>query len=273
MHVKEKGNCMSIFSSVFKNKQLTVYLAKNDMKNKFAGSYLGVLWAFVQPVITILLYWFVFQVGLRSSDVGEVPFVMWLMAGLIPWFFFQEAVMNATNSFIEYNYLVKKVVFNIDILPVVKVVSASFIHMFFLVVLVLIYAAFGYFPGVICLQLLYYSLAMMALVLSIAYLTSAIAVFFKDMMQLVGVLMQVGVWATPIMWNINSLDLPKALMVIFRLNPMFYIVNGYRTTLIDKKPFWELGAEALCFWGIVIILYVVGTSVYKRLKPHFADSL
>ena len=103
---------MKIFSNIIKNRKLAVYLAKNDMKNKFAGSYLGIVWAFVQPVITILLYWFVFQIGLRSQDVADVPFVLWLMAGLIPWFFFQDAVLNATNSFTEYSYLVKKVVFN-----------------------------------------------------------------------------------------------------------------------------------------------------------------
>jgi len=264
---------MSIFSSVFKNKRLTVYLAKNDMKNKFAGSYLGVFWAFVQPVITILLYWFVFQIGLRSGDVGDTPFVLWLMAGLIPWFFFQEAVMNATNCFIEYNYLVKKVVFNIDILPIVKIVSASFIHVFFIGVLLLVYAVFGYFPGVIFIQLLYFSLAMVALILGISYLTSAIAVFFKDTTQLIGVFMQIGVWATPIMWNFDSLNINENLKMIFKFNPMFYIVNGYRKTLIEQQPFWEMRVETVCFWCVVIVLYLIGTSVYKRLKPHFADSL
>lgn len=264
---------MSIFVNIFKNKRLALYLAKNDMKNKFAGSYLGVFWAFVQPVITIVLYWFVFQIGLRSGDVGEIPFVLWLMAGLIPWFFFQDAVMNATNCFIEYNYLVKKVVFNIDILPIVKIVSALFIHAFFLVVLLVVYGAFGYFPGIIAIQLLYYSAAMIALVVGIAYLTSALAVFFKDTSQLMGVFMQVGVWVTPIMWNIEGMNLSEKLKVIFKINPMYYIVNGYRETLIYEQPFWSMPKQTVYFWIVVVVMYLLGTAVYKRLKPHFADSL
>jgi len=264
---------MSVFVNILKNRKLALYLAKNDMKNKFAGSYLGIFWAFVQPVITIILYWFVFQVGLRSGDIGDTPFVLWLMAGLIPWFFFQDAVMNATNSFIEYNYLVKKVVFNIDILPVVKIVSALFVHIFFLAVLFVVYIAFGYFPGIIAIQLFYFSFAMIALALGIAYLTSALAVFFKDTSQLMGVIMQVGVWVTPIMWNFDGMNLGDNLKVIFKLNPMFYIVKGYRETLINKQPFWEMPTQTIYFWAVVILMYVLGTAVYKRLKPHFADSL
>lgn len=264
---------MSIFKNILKSKRLTVYLAKNDMKNRFAGSYLGVFWAFVQPIITIVLYWFVFQIGLRSGDVGDTPFVLWLMAGLIPWFFFQEAVMNATNSFIEYNYLVKKVVFNIDILPVVKIVSALFIHAFFIVVLLLVYTVSGYFPGLIAIQLLYYSFGMVALALGIAYLTSALAVFLKDISQFMGVLMQIGIWITPIMWNIDTMNLNDSFKFFFKINPMYYIVQGYRETLITHQLFWESPVQTVYFWCVVILIYIIGTTVYKRLKPHFADSL
>lgn len=264
---------MSILKNILNSKQLTIYLAKNDMKNRFAGSYLGVFWAFVQPIITILLYWFVFQVGLRSGDIGDTPFVLWLMAGLIPWFFFQEAVMNATNCFIEYNYLVKKVVFNIDILPVVKIVSALFIHAFFIVVLLVVYSVFGYFPGVIVVQLLYYTFCMIAFALGIAYLTSALAVFLKDISQFMGVLMQIGVWVTPIMWNVETMDLADSLKFIFKINPMFYVVQGYRETLISHNWFWESPVLTIYFWVVVLLMYVIGTTVYKRLKPHFADSL
>lgn len=264
---------MDIFVNVIKNRKLAVYLAKNDMKNKFAGSYLGIFWAFVQPVITILLYWFVFQVGLRSGDVSDVPFVLWLMAGLIPWFFFQDAVLNATNSFIEYSYLVKKVVFNIDILPVVKIISALFIHMFFLLVLIVIYVIFGFFPGSVALLLLYYSFGMVMLALGIAYFTSAIAVFFKDTSQIMGVLMQIGVWVTPIMWNMDGMNLDENLKIIFKINPMYYIVRGYRDTLIYGKTFLDMPYLTIYFWVVVVIIFFIGNLVYKRLKPHFADSL
>lgn len=256
-----------------KNKDLILYLSKNDLKTKFAGSYLGIIWAFVQPVITIVLYWFVFQVGLKSPGVSNVPFVLWLMAGLIPWFFFQEAWMSATNCFGEYSYLVKKVVFNIDILPIVKILSSLWIHLFFIVVLLVIYGIFGFFPGTIAIQLLYYSICMIALVLALSYLTSAIAVFFKDTLQIVGIATQIGTWVTPILWNIDTIELSPIIITIFKLNPMYYIVQGYRSTLIYGQGFWEYQTLTLYFWVVTIIIFILAWVMYRRLKPHFADSL
>ena len=147
----------TIFSlpmDIYKNRRLVAKLAKNDFKTRYAGSYLGIVWAFIQPVITILVYWFVFSVGFRSGtgDLG-VPFVLYLVAGIVPWFFFQDALIGGTNSLLEYNYLVKKVVFNISVLPVVKIISAMFVHAFFVLFTIILYAAYGKFPDFYYLQL------------------------------------------------------------------------------------------------------------------------
>ena len=124
----------NIIIEMIQNRKLIKSLAKNDFRTKFAGSYLGTIWAFVQPVITILLYWFVFDmaIGARASIRGELPlpYVLWLSAGIVPWFFFSDCISAGTSVLTEYNYLVKKVVFNIDILPVVKVFSSIFVHVF-----------------------------------------------------------------------------------------------------------------------------------------------
>ena len=261
---------------VYQNRKLLWNLSKNDFKTKFAGSYLGIIWAFIQPLVTIVLYWFVFQVGLRSGDIGDTPFILWLMAGLIPWFFFQEALVNATNCFAEYSYLVKKVVFNINILPVVKVVSSLFVHIFFMGLLIVAYILMGYFPGIIVIQLVYYSFCMIVLVLSISYFTSAISVFFKDTTQIINVFMQVGTWLTPILWNFYAPEFQKALGklgIIFKLNPMFYIVDGCRGTMIEKRLFFEKPMLTLYFWLFVLVMSLISKFVYTRLKPHFADSL
>ena len=95
---------------IYKNRKLVFSLAKNDFKTKYAGSYFGTIWAFIQPIVTICVYWFVFGLALRNGSDKGVPFVLWLIAGLIPWFFFQEGLIGGTNALLEYNYLVKKVV-------------------------------------------------------------------------------------------------------------------------------------------------------------------
>ena len=123
---------------IYKNRKLVFSLAKNDFKTKYAGSYFGTVWAFVQPIVTICVYWFVFGLALRNGSDKGVPFVLWLIAGLVPWFFIQEGLTGGTNALLEYNYLVKKVVFNIRILPVVKVFSAVFVHCFFVVIVLVL---------------------------------------------------------------------------------------------------------------------------------------
>ena len=115
----------SIPKDIIKNYRLICSLAKNDFKTRFAGSYFGIMWAFVNPVVTVLLYWFVFGfvfAGARGN--GEYPYVIYLVSGLVPWFLFQEALTMGTNSMLDYSYLVKKVVFKIEVLPVVKMLAS-----------------------------------------------------------------------------------------------------------------------------------------------------
>lgn len=88
--LKLRHDIKFLFRELYQNKKLLYFLSVNDFKTKYAGSYLGVIWAFVQPVITVLIYWFVFEVGFKSGSVHSVPFILWLVAGIVPWFFLQN---------------------------------------------------------------------------------------------------------------------------------------------------------------------------------------
>jgi len=269
----------NIVVELIENRNLIKSLAKNDFKIKFAGSYLGTIWAFVQPVITVFIYWFVFDkaIGTTVRIRGELPlpYVLWLVAGIVPWFFFSDCISAGTAVLTEYNYLVKKVVFNIDILPVVKVFSSIFVHVFFAVFMLILFGVYGYMPDLYVLQVLYYSLGILILALGMSYLTSAVSVFFPDMRQIVNIALQVGIWATPIMWNIDDMKqkIPGAVMVILKMNPLYYIVQGYREALIDKRWFFEHPGMTVYFWCFTAAVCILGITVFKRLKVHFADVL
>lgn len=264
---------------LIKSRKLVWNLAKNDIRKKFAGSYFGVIWAFVQPLITVLLYWFVFEKGLNSKATDlrtgiEIPFVLWLMAGLVPWFYFQEAMNGGTGVLVEYSYLVKKVVFQIDILPVVKMISALFTHLFFVAFAVVIFACMGYYPNLYMLQMIYYSFCMILFTTGLVYATSAVTVFFRDMKEVVAIVLQIGMWVTPIMWNFESMvQIPGWAVTILKLNPMYYIVSGYRDALINQIGFWENPGLTAYFWIVTAALLLLGTAVFKRLRSHFADVL
>lgn len=258
--------------SLYGSRKLMFSLAKNDFKTKFAGSYLGIIWAFIQPIVTVVVYWFVFEIGLRAGRQSDYPYILWLMAGLVPWFYFSEALNGGTNALIEYNYLVKKVVFNVSILPAVKVISALFVHLFFIAFVTILCWCYHYTPDLYLLQLIYYVICTFALLLGLSYLTSAVVVFFRDLSQIVTIVLQVGMWLTPIMYNAET-TLSAGTNLIFKLNPMYYIVDGFRDALLGKVWFFDKMVWSLYFWIVIVALFGVGISVFKKLKVHFADVL
>lgn len=261
---------------LWQNRKLIWKLAKNDFKTRYAGSTMGRVWAFVQPVVTVLMYYFVFGVifptraQLVASGI-EAPYVVWLTAGLVPWFYFSEALGNGTSALMEYNYLVKQVVFKISILPIIKVIAATFIHVAFAGILLVLYFCYGFAPSIYLLQLVYFSFCMFILVLAISYTTCAVVVFFKDLTQIIQIVLQVGMWATPILWDLSYL--PEKYRILFKLNPVYYIVNGYRSALFERQWFWEDFYSTMYFWIATVVIFGIGTLVFKRLKVHFADVL
>lgn len=253
------------------NKSMIFRLAKNDFRTKYAGSYFGIFWAFVQPVVTIMVYWFVFQVGFQSSSVDGFPFVIWLTAGMVPWFLFNDGWFGGTNCLIEYSYLVKKVVFKISILPIVKILSAAFVNIFFIALLLIISGLYGNPIDLYCLQLIYYEICMIVLLLGLSYICCSLVVFFKDLTQIINIILQIGVWLTPIMWNKDMLPLP--LHWILKANPVFYIVQGVRNSVLYKQWFWEDIYWTVYFWIFSGILFLIGVTIFKKLKLHFSDVL
>ncbi len=265
---------MALPVELYQNRRLIWRLSRNDFKKRYAGSYLGTIWAMVPPIVTVAMYWVVFDRIFGSGPQvtytgGEVPYVLFLTAGLVPWFFFSDAVMGGMTSLMEYNYLVKKVVFKVSILPIIKVTAAMFVHIGFSVVLVLIAAFYGYTPTVYTLQLFYYTFCEYVFILGLSYATCAIVLFFRDLQNLVSIIMQVGMWATPILWNINTLR--EKYKPFIKLNPMTYIVEGYRSAVYEQQWFWEHFYSSTYFWIVTALLFVVSALIFKKLKPMFAD--
>ncbi|MDO4805595.1 MAG: ABC transporter permease [Lachnospiraceae bacterium] len=256
---------------IFENRQLIFKLASNDFKTKYAGSYLGIIWAFIQPIVTVLVYWFVFSVGFRSGRVSDVPFVVYLVCGLVPWFYIQDLMNSGTNALIEYSYLVKKVVFKISVLPMVKAISALFVHAFFVLLTIVIAALYRIWPSAYTLQVIYYFFCMFVFGLGITYGTCAIVIFFRDLSQIINIILQIGVWTIPIMWNLDMI--PAKYQFIFKINPMFYVINGYRQSVYGHVWFWQDLKLTIYFWAVTGILFVIGSVIFKRLKIHFADVL
>ena len=258
-------------ATLYRSRGLVIDLTRRDIQARYLGSYLNFIWAFVQPLVTILILWFVFDVGFRVPPVGEYPYILWLVAGIIPWFFFSESLGNATNSILEYSYLVKNVVFKVSVIPVIKILSVLFIHLFFIVVIFLAFLAYGYKPRLCNLQIVYYLFSMIVLVVGLSWITSSLVIFVKDVGQVVGMFLQFGFWFTPILWNIKML--PEKYQTLMKLNPVYYITEGYRNSFISGIWFWEYPRWTLEFWIVTGLIFIFGAILFLKLRPHFADVL
>jgi ABC-type polysaccharide/polyol phosphate export permease len=256
---------------LYRNRSLILQLTARDFKSRYLGSYLGLLWAFIQPVVTILIFWFVFEVGFKSAPVGDFPFILWLMAGIIPWFFISDILASGTSSVVESSYLVKKIVFRVSMLPVVKLLSALIVHVFFVLFIFLAFSVYRIYPGLHSLQVIYYAFSAIVLLLGLTWLTSALMVFLKDIGQIVAMVLQFGFWLTPIFWSIQMV--PPKYQIYLKLNPVYYITEGYRDSFVHKVWFWEHPIYSGYFWLLTGFVFILGAIVFTRLRPHFADVL
>lgn len=264
-------NFSSFISDIVKHRRVLWGLAKNDFKARFASSFLGILWAFIQPLVTILVFWFVYQVGFKTSPMNNVPFIIWFIPAYLVWSFFSESLISATNCLREYGYLVRKVNFRVSMIPLVKIISSTFVHIVFIGFIFFMCFVYSIPASIYNLQVIYYFICTIILLVGLGWLLSSITIFMPDMSNIVNVFIQIGFWATPIFWSPDKMS--TKVQMVLKLNPMFYICRGYRDCFVDHVWFWDRGLTNLNFWAITAVLFVLGAIVFRRLRPHFADLL
>jgi ABC-type polysaccharide/polyol phosphate export permease len=252
-------------------KSLVFSLAKREITTQYVGSLLGFIWTFINPLVMVTVFWFVFSVGFKSQPLNNVPFVVWLTAGMAPWFMFADVVLGSAGVIVANGHLIKKTLFNSQILPVVKLLASLFTHSIFLSVLIGL-IVFQKMPfSIYYFQFFYYLFCMTYLSLGIAWAVSALNVFARDIGQIVAVIIQVGFWGTPIFWDLNMM--PAKVQFFLKLNPMLYIVQGYRESFIYFQPFWSHPLQTIYFWIVSSAIFLIGGFVFKKLQPQFADVL
>lgn len=255
-----------------RKRRLVLDLARNDFRARYIGSLLGGIWAFANPVFTFLMYLFVYRVAFKGASATDgVPAVLWLIIGITPWFFFAEGLLTTTNAFTEYSFLVKKVPFDVSIIPSIKLASSAFVHVIVWIIVMGIVAASGYLPTLAWIQVVYYFLALALLISGVGFFTACITPFFRDTIHVIGASLQFVFWLTPIGWSTSNL--PPFWGHVLELNPLFYIIQGLRDALLHGRPFWYRAELTGYFWGFILALHLAAGMLFRRLRPHIADVL
>jgi len=264
-------NDMNFLKQIYFNRRMLWNLIRSDFKNRYLGNHFGIIWAFIQPLVMVLVYWFVFTHGLKAIQIHSVPFLIWLLTGLVPWFFMSDAISSSSRAVVDQAFLVKKIVFEVKLLPVVKIGSAILVNIGFWLFFVLCLLAYGFYPNWLWLQLIYYFVCMLCFMMGFGLLLAALTPFMLDVAQFVSIFLQIMFWVTPIFWNQDLLA--DGYIWLYKLNPFAYIIGGIRDALLFHKVFWSDYGLALYFWALVLVLFWCGNRVFTKLRPHFADVL
>ncbi len=251
--------------------KLVLSLTGQELRKRYAGSVGGFVWAFVQPLLTILIYNAVFSLILEIRFDNQTRFPIVFVAGLIPWLAFVDAVNFGTRSIVSSPHLVTSMTFPVQVLPVVQIVTALIVHVAILLIFLAVTIAHGGAVPWAVLQLPYYAAALCAFALGIGWAMAALAVLFRDVIEIVSICLALGFWTLPIVWPLSQLD--TALRWLVEDNPMWYVVNGYRQSLIYGQWFWSDPVAGLRFWAVTLILLLAGAWIFQRLRPEFADVL
>jgi teichoic acid transport system permease protein len=270
---KKANRITEIFNDHIQWKHQILKLAKADIIKTYSGAALGWIWALMRPTILIFVFWFAFSVGLRiGRPVEGYPFLLWLIAGLIPWFFMSDMITRGAGAIIRYKYLVTKMKFPVSTIPTFVGLSKVTVHLCLMVIVVAIYTGFGHYPDIYILQLPIYMLLMLLFFILWGLFASMLSAMSKDFLNLVKALTTAIFWLSGIMCDVNSIDIPW-LKAALMFNPVTFFATGYRNVFIYKVWIWDQ-PYALMYFGIIFVLMMIlALWSYKKLIREIADVL
>ena len=266
-----------IFKNIIKDhieyKNQILKLAKADLVKTYRGAALGWAWAIIKPAVTIFVYWFAFQVGLRAGkDVNGYSFFLWLIAGLVPWFYMGDMISYGTDAIARYKHLVNKMKFPVATIPTFFSISKYISNLILFGVVILLFIFNGYFPDIYYIQIPFYIILTFIFFTAWSLFASMLSCISKDFANLVKSFVTAVFWLSGILWNPETISigwLKKILMV----NPVTYLVTGFRNCIINKVWFWEEPQTLLCFLALTAIMIILAVWAYKKLRKEIPDVL
>ena len=256
--------------SILRNRRLIDTMARRDILARYRGSFGDIFWTILNPLILMATYFFVFGVVLRArtgADQSSTGFALYFLAGMLPWLAFSEAAGRAPQVIVEHRNFVKKLIFPLEILPVNHVVAGLITEMFAIAIFLLALVVIRHSIPITALWLPVILLPQILFTLGICWFLAALGVFFRDLPQIMGFLLTLWFFVTPICYPEASL--PQSAFFILRKNPLFVLVHACRAVLLDGHapdalPLLKLSALA-------VLAFLAGHAWFYKLRKSFAD--
>ena len=258
---------MKVWKEIYDYRQMIFSLVKKDLRGRYKGSVLGFLWTFINPLMQLVVYTFVFTYIMKA---GIDKYYLYLFVALVPWIFFSSAITGGSSSVVAQKDLVKKIYFPREVIPI-SYVTSCFVNMllcFCIIIPVMVVARVPINPlALLCLPVI--MIVEYFLALGMAMLASAITVYFRDLEHILGIVTMIWMYMTPIFYSIDMI--PQKMRFIYHINPMASIISCYRSVLYSGQvPNLASLLEAAVLGVLFLIL---GMLVFGRLKKGFAEEL
>ena len=247
-------------------------IAKYELLADMRDSKFGVFWNFASPAIQVLTYFLVFGIGVNRGKQQGIPYLPWVVVGFCAWWFIQPCIVQGCSAIFSKTNVITKMKFPVSILPMTVIAKELFNHFCMLVISFIVLILFGYYPSWYWLGILYYGLCAVVLVHSLAMITSVLTMMWRDVKKLITSLMRMLLYLSPVLWTAHYDGFP-ILNFITKLNPVFYVVQGYRDSIFFEKSIFAHPAMAIYFWTLIVIMFVIGCYLMHKFKKKFIDMI
>lgn len=255
---------MRIFKELYRYRELLKNNIKKEIRGKYKGSWLGIVWTFLNPLLMLLVYSLVFPYILR---VNVEHYTIFMMVALVPWTFFTTAVQTGTGSVVANGNILKKVYFPREIIPISVVTSALINFLITCIIMVIFILVSGIGFSVHCLLFPVIVLLQYIITLAITFVLSAITVYIRDVDHFVSIIIMLAFYVTPIVYKSDML--PKKFEWAMKINPMAQIIEAYRAILYNHTM---PDMSMLLIWGVIgILMLIIGYLVFKKLEKRFVE--
>ncbi|MDR6998825.1 ABC transporter permease [Neobacillus niacini] len=260
---------------------LIMRLSAFELKSANTNHYLGRVWEVLNPTIQLAIYWFIFGMGIRGGqeikmDNGmHVPFFIWMVTGMVAWFFISPAISNSSRSIYSRIQLISKMSFPMSAIPSYVIMANFYSHIMLLSVVTVFLQFTKYKLTVYFIQLPYFMLATLVFLLALALVTSTLSTIVRDVQQIVNSILKMLLYITPLLWHRDNLMIKGIdFSILLKMNPLYYIVEGYRASLLGSGWYaYEYPQYTLYFWGTVLVLLLIGSVLHLKFRNRFVDYL
>lgn len=262
----------------FSNLYRIYTIAKYELLADMRDSKFGILWNFLSPAIQVLTYWIIFGIAWNRKPIKvngiTVEYLPWLVVGYSAWWFIQPCITKGCKAIYNKINVITKMKFPVSVLPATVVGQELFNHVCMLIIAFVTLIICGWYPNWYWLQIFYYMFCAFAFTEAVCLILSVLTMLWRDVRKLITSIIRMLMYFSPVIWNCQfgkHVPYYQIINKIMKLNPIYYIIQGYRDSIFYQEGFWEHSMLGIYFWVVTFILFAIGCMLMFKFKKKFID--